>query len=662
MSSSPPQTPPASPALALRGVVEGFYGPPWSPAERRAHLEFSARVGLNTFVYAPKDDPYHRERWREAYPADELARIADLAAHAHRSGVRFVYAISPGLDMRFDDDAEHRALAAKAAQLADAGVTAFALFFDDVPAELTHPADRERWHGPGGAGAAHGEACTRFVNGFCAPRAIAGPLLICPTDYAGCAVSDYRRRMAETAPPDALIAWTGRDIVVGTVTRDEIDRAAASYRRRLVLWDNFPVNDFDPSRLFLGPLTGRAADLAGSALVGVLANPMELAAPSRLPLATVAEWAADPPRYQPGAAARRALDRVAGDRAAALAPLVAACSAWPPGAPQDAELATAAADALAGSPAALETLTRRLTALGDGCRSADGPEELTTPLRPWLAAGAAMADAGLAAVRLLHATTRATAGGRGPTAAGPVDLWDTARRALDTAEEHYADVLRAIVPPFARQVLDRACEPAPDDDPRAPRALLLTAQTRSAGDEAITALLRRHGYAVRRCATPAPAEIAAAALVVVARGAAPGAVQAADAAGVPVLAWHGLVTLGLARRERVLMTRDPLRIVAPRSPGAGGLTGVVRVYSGPGKVTVAEPGPQAEVVAHLVDGDQPALVHYPAGAGLADGRSACAARTALFLATDGMAPWLLTADGVRLLEAAVARVPAAART
>src|SRR3982751_6157123 len=56
--SSPGQSSPGlpAPALPMRGTVEGFYGPPWTHADRLAHLEFSARVGLNIYVYAPKDD------------------------------------------------------------------------------------------------------------------------------------------------------------------------------------------------------------------------------------------------------------------------------------------------------------------------------------------------------------------------------------------------------------------------------------------------------------------------------------------------------------------------------------------------------------------------------------------------------------------------------
>src|SRR4051812_34331625 len=160
-------------ALEIRGTIEGFYGPPWSHEQRRDHLAFSAGIGLNTYVYAPKDDPYHRRLWRTPYPPVELARIADLARTAAGLGVRFVYALHPALSMRFADDAEHETLAAKAAQLHGAGVRAFALLFDDVPTELSDATDRARFGaGPAGAGAAHGTTSHRFVQQFLAPRGL----------------------------------------------------------------------------------------------------------------------------------------------------------------------------------------------------------------------------------------------------------------------------------------------------------------------------------------------------------------------------------------------------------------------------------------------------------------------------------------------------------
>jgi hyaluronoglucosaminidase len=140
---------------------------------------------------------------------------------------------------------------------------------------------------------------------------------------------------------------------------------------------------------------------------------------------------------------------VAGPDAATLAPLVRVCGTWPPGADQDPELTLATGDALGGSPDALEVVVARLAELAGACRAARDPEPVVAELRPWLAGAPAMAEAGLAAAGLL----RAWCAGR-PAEELAVPRRDT-RHALDAAERHQTTVLRTIVPPFVREVLDR---------------------------------------------------------------------------------------------------------------------------------------------------------------------------------------------------------------
>ena len=65
-----------------RGIVEGFFGPLWSMAHRKAMFKFGAARGMNTYLYAPKDDPYHRERWTEPYPHDQWQALLQLIREA----------------------------------------------------------------------------------------------------------------------------------------------------------------------------------------------------------------------------------------------------------------------------------------------------------------------------------------------------------------------------------------------------------------------------------------------------------------------------------------------------------------------------------------------------------------------------------------------------
>jgi hyaluronoglucosaminidase len=89
------------PSMPIRGVIEGFYGPPWSTADRISSFVFDGQSKMNTYVYSPKDDPYLRARWREPYPSDQLAVIKNLIQSAAANHVTFTYALSPGLSICF---------------------------------------------------------------------------------------------------------------------------------------------------------------------------------------------------------------------------------------------------------------------------------------------------------------------------------------------------------------------------------------------------------------------------------------------------------------------------------------------------------------------------------------------------------------------------------
>ena len=443
------------PALKWRGTIEGFYGPPWSHADRIEHLRFCGRMKLNSYAYAPKDDPYHRERWREPYPAAELALLAELVRVAAENGVRFTYTIAPGLSMTYSSPAELQALCAKADQLWGIGVRSFALLFDDIPQELQHEEDRAAFGTADGAtGAAHGRVCAEFADRFLAPRG-GDRLVMVPTEYAGMERSPYRNRLAETLPVNALVWWTGHDIVVGDVTREHIDAAAAAFDRDLLLWDNFPVNDFDVKRLFLGPLTGRTTDVAGSRLVGISANPMVQAWSSQFALASVADWAWNPAAYEPGASAERAIAAVAGPLAGALRPLIDAASAWPPSAPRSPWLAAELSGALDGDAVSLEPLHLALAELVRLPQDLAGEHTpLVDELRPWLAAAAREAAIARDLAELLR--TR-----RAPSEEERASLLDR----VDGLAGYPQDVLRALLGGFVRTALGAAVPEAAAPEP-----------------------------------------------------------------------------------------------------------------------------------------------------------------------------------------------------
>src|SRR4026207_522685 len=111
----------------LAGVIEGFYGQPWSQAERLELFDWMAAWGLNTYLYAPKDDLKHRALWRELYSAAEAETLRQLIHACRQRSIRFVYALSPGLDIRYGNDSELNHLSKRFEQMMALGCEHFSL-------------------------------------------------------------------------------------------------------------------------------------------------------------------------------------------------------------------------------------------------------------------------------------------------------------------------------------------------------------------------------------------------------------------------------------------------------------------------------------------------------------------------------------------------------
>jgi hyaluronoglucosaminidase len=397
----------------LRGVVEGYYGRPWSGDARRAVIRFLGAHRMNAFVYGPKNDPYHRDRWREPYPPEDLTDLRATVAVARRAGVRFVYALSPALDICYSCDDDFDTLVAKLAQLARARIRRFALFFDDAPETLTRAEDVARYGGSEGAALARAHAdLVNRVHRWLRKRRLHGVSFMVPTAYSGTTCLPYHVEIAGALRRGIGVGWTGPGVFAPQLTAAEARARRACVRHPVILWDNFPVNDGVLSNsLHLGPLTGRDPELPG-ALGGYLLNPMTQAHASLVGLGTAAAYLRDPARYEPEAAWHDTLQQL--DPAGGLAVLAEQTRSSPLSDPDYADAAelTSAVALLEASystadwpaaVAALEAEERRQAEAPAAIATSLGGTALGGEIEPWVAELGAHAAAGLDAVRLLRA-------------------------------------------------------------------------------------------------------------------------------------------------------------------------------------------------------------------------------------------------------------------
>jgi hyaluronoglucosaminidase len=292
-----------SQSFRRRGVVEGFFGPVWSMAHRRRLFEFGSARGMNTYVYAPKDDPYHRERWMEAYPEEQWQALLKIIRAAQKRHIDFVYGFHPGKALLFTAEQPLRVLLSKAQRFYDAGVRTFAVLFDDIPSRLEHSADRRHFNNS--LARAQGNWLAEIIARQ--PSAWADvEWWICPSFYTpdpllarvfGAFEPDFLENLADYLPPNVPCCWTGPSVVSKKITLPHVRKIAKLVGRPLILWDNYPVNDLSmKDELHLGPLQHRDPHLP-QAVYAYLNNPLVQEELSFVPLATCFDYAANPAAY-----------------------------------------------------------------------------------------------------------------------------------------------------------------------------------------------------------------------------------------------------------------------------------------------------------------------------------------------------------------------------
>lgn len=305
------------PLMPSRGSIEGFYGSPWTHQERMDQLAFYGDVKLNTYIYAPKDDPYHREQWREPYPPDKLAQVRQLIQQAQAHHVRFTFALSPGQSVCFSDEGDWSALVAKLQTMYDSGVRDFSIPFDDISYKKWNCPQDEQKYGqpaPGAAGKAQAELANRVQHEFLDTHPGTQPLQIVPTEYSDMDESPYKAAL-RGLDPRVQTMFTGDGVIPEQITNADAKRAGKVWGRKPYLWDNFPVNDFNKAqgRLLLGPYDKRQPGLHNH-IVGDVVNPMNQAAASKVVEIGAADFAWNDAGFDPHRAWRAAAQYLAGKR------------------------------------------------------------------------------------------------------------------------------------------------------------------------------------------------------------------------------------------------------------------------------------------------------------------------------------------------------------
>lgn len=277
------------PDLPKRGVVEGFYGTPWSHEVRLSLIDYYGKFKMNTYIYGPKDDPYHSSpNWRLPYPEKEAKDISELIAACQRNRVDFVWAIHPGQDIKWNAE-DYQNLVNKFNIMYDLGVRHFAIFFDDISGEGTNPLKQT-------------ELLNNLTNDFVKAKGDVGSLTICPTDYSKLWANPTENGSlaiyGKTLDPSVEVFWTG-DVVCSDLTPETLEFINSRIKRPAYYWWNYPVTDYARNYLLQGPVYGLDNTLTADDLCGFVSNPMEFGEASKLALYGVSDYTWNIAKYNP---------------------------------------------------------------------------------------------------------------------------------------------------------------------------------------------------------------------------------------------------------------------------------------------------------------------------------------------------------------------------
>ncbi len=293
------------------GIIEGFYGKPWSWAARAETVTFLAPHGYRFYIYAPKADAFLRERWQEEHSREDTEHLQMFAAHCREFGVRFGIGLSPFEIYRDFDRGARAALARRLNNFAAIGIDDLAILFDDMKGDVSGLAEKQ-------ADIAH----------WAAERMSVKRLIVCPTYYSddpvldrifGRRPSNYLEEFGARLDPSIDIFWTGEEVCAQAFTPGHLERICGLLGRKPVLWDNYPVNDGKrmSQYLHLRAFTGRPAAMAHHISAHAI-NPASQPVLSRIPALSLAESYAKGDAYEYGAAFDAAAAKVVGPRLARM--------------------------------------------------------------------------------------------------------------------------------------------------------------------------------------------------------------------------------------------------------------------------------------------------------------------------------------------------------
>ena len=257
--------------LPLLGVIEGFYGQPWSMAERIDMLGFLSEQGFQSYCYAPKADAALRKTWWQDWSACEFEQLLALRDKAAQQGIAFSIGLTPlDLHQQWGSGDSRRLLKKRLQQLRELQLDGISILFDDMWGDDAQLAQ-----------------CQVDISHCIADELSIDNITVCPSYYSfdpileelfGKKPDGYWQSLGQKMDGAIDIYWTGDKVISENYGIEGLEIISSYLQRKPVIWDNSRVSDGKKTSPYL-PVKAMPDILSLHGLCsGFIANPMNAAA------------------------------------------------------------------------------------------------------------------------------------------------------------------------------------------------------------------------------------------------------------------------------------------------------------------------------------------------------------------------------------------------
>lgn len=289
------------------GLIEGFYGKPWSWEDRTICTSFLAENSYSFYIYAPKTDAYLREKWHEDWPEEIYTDLEAFSDDAKKKNIGMGIGLSPfEIYMDFNADAKE-ALHRKLALINGLQPDILCILFDDMKGDKSKLAEIQAQ-----------------VFDFAVDISTATSFIVCPSYYSfdpalerffGKMPENYLEDLGRLLDPAVGIFWTGIQVCSPGYARYHLEEVTELLRRKPFIWDNYPVNDSPRMTPFLHLRAFKDRSYQMSEWTsGHAVNPMNQSYLSQIPMKTLTMSYDLQERYSPDKAFIEAAKSVCGPK------------------------------------------------------------------------------------------------------------------------------------------------------------------------------------------------------------------------------------------------------------------------------------------------------------------------------------------------------------